>query len=397
MAATLEDYREVAPPGSVDILRRLSEQLPSRSLLQVNAGFPGGGVTEMLNRLTPLLHELGVDSQWEVIEGGRDFQATCRGFYDALQGEEIEITDAMFQEYVETNRQNAQGLSLEADVVIVHDPQPAPMVEFRPAMGKWVWRCHLDLARPQRHTWANLRKFVVQYDAAVFSLPKFAGRLPIRQFQVFPSIDPLSEKNRELTDEEIEQVLDRLAIPQDRPLLVQVSRFHRLKDPLGVLHAYRIARRQNDCRLVLAGWAEGPEGEQALAEVREAAGDDPCVHVVPLGRNDHLEINVLQRAATLVIQKSIREGFGLMVAEAMWKGKPVIGGFTGGIPAQLIYDVTGYTVNSVEGCAFRIRHLLNNPQLAEQMGRDAREFARRHFLVTRHLGDYLCLMATLLK
>lgn len=398
MTVTLDDYRSVSPAGSVDILRRMSEKLRGRSLLQVNASRVSGGVAEILQRHVPLLQELGIDARWEVVQGGRGFDAACQAFYDTLQGDELRMTDEMLQEYVAVNRQNAQRLSLEADVVVIHDPQPAALVDFRPQAGKWVWRCHLDIARPQRKAWAFLRQFVVKYDAAVFSLPKFAQRLPIPQFLIHPSIDPLSEKNRELDESEIRSVLDRLQIPRDKPILLQASRFNQFKDPMGVIEAYRIAKKQNDCRLVLAGPRPDGEGESAVfAEVREAASADPDIHVISLPQSADVEINALQRAATIVVQKSTREGFGLMVAEAMWKGKPVIGGFAGGITVQLIYEVTGYTVNSVEGCAFRIRHLLNNPDLAVKMGQDAREFARRHFLITRHLGDDLALMTALLR
>ncbi|MGH7897933.1 MAG: glycosyltransferase [Candidatus Binatia bacterium] len=375
----------------------MSEKLRSRRIVRVNASRSGTGVAEMLDRHTPLLQELGIDARWEVIQGGEGFQAACQAFYNMLQGEEDRFSEEMFQQYVETNRENAQRLSLDGDVVVVHDPQPAPLIDFRPQEGKWVWRCHLDIARPQRKAWAMLRQFVVKYDAAVFSLPKFAQRLPIPQFLIYPSIDPLSDKNRELGESEIQATLDRLEIPRDKPILLQASRFHRFKDPVGVIEAYRIAKKQNACRLVLAGTpAEGDE-PRVLEEIQEAAASDPDIHILRLPETAEIDLNALQRAATIVIQKSTREGFGLMVAEAMWKGKPVIGGFAGGITAQLIYEVTGYTVNSVEGCAYRIRTLLNNPELAAKMGEDAREFARRHFLITRNLGDYLALLTTLLR
>jgi trehalose synthase len=398
MSVSLDDYRSVSPPGSVDILRRMAEKLRSKKVLRISAHRSGTGVAEMLERHTPLLIELGVDAQWEVIQGGEGFQSACQALYNMLQGEEDRFTDDMFQQFVATNRENARDLPLEADVVVIHDHQAAPLIDARPQDGRWVWRCHLDIARPQRRAWAMLRQFVVKYDAAVFSLPKFAQRLPIPQFLIYPSIDPLSEKNRELSESEIQTTLDRLGIPRDKPIVLQASRFHRFKDPVGVIEAYRIAKKQDDCRLVLAGTiTEDEEGRRLQAEIEEAAAGDPDVHILKLPESADIEINALQRAATIVVQKSIREGFGLMVAEAMWKGKPVIGGFAGGITAQLIYEVTGYTVNSVEGCAFRIRSLLNNPELAAKMGEDAREFARRHFLITRNLGDYLALLTTLLR
>jgi len=208
VAVTLDDYRTVSPPGSVDILRRMAEKLRSRKIVRVNAHKAGTGVAEMLDRHTPLLQELGIDARWEVIRGGEGFQAACQALYNMLQGEEDRFNDDMLQQFVATNRENAQQLSLEADVVVIHDHQPVPLIDVRPQEGKWVWRCHLDIARPQRKAWAMLRQFVVKYDAAVFSLPKFAQRLPIPQFLIYPSIDPLSEKNRELTEAEIQSALD---------------------------------------------------------------------------------------------------------------------------------------------------------------------------------------------
>jgi trehalose synthase len=329
-----------------------------------------------------------------VITGNEEFFSTTKAFHNALQGQEQKIPPAMLQNYLEVNRENAKHLSLGADFVVIHDPQPAALIETRPPEGKWIWRCHIDVSQPQRKVWDFLRQFVVNYDATIFSLPRFAQRLPIPQFLIYPSIDPLSDKNRDLTPEEQQGTLRRLKVSPDKPILLQVSRFDRFKDPLGVIQAYRLVKKHHDLQLVLAGGGatDDPEGEIVLEEVRRAAQDDPDIQVLLLPPDAHLEINALQRAASIVLQKSLREGFGLTVAEAMWKGKPVIGGFTGGITVQLVYGVTGFTVNSVEGTAFRIHHLLDNPEVMAKMGQDAREFVRRNFLITRHLGDYLALM-----
>ena len=393
MAVRLEDYREVAPAGTVDFLYRLSEQVKGMSMVNVNSTKYGGGVAEILHRLIPMLNEVGVEARWEVIQGADEFYACTKAFHNALQGTEQVITQKMLDAYVETNRENAKRLPLDAEVMLIHDPQPAALIDYR-TVGKWIWRCHIDVSQPIRRVWNFLRQYVVKYDAAVFSLPRFAQRLPIPQFLIYPSIDPLSEKNRDLTEAEVDAHLGRLKIPRDKPILLQVSRFDRFKDPVGVISAYRIVRKHNDCRLILAGGgaADDPEGKAVLAEVQAAAGEDPDIHVLELPPDAHLAINALQRAATIVLQKSTKEGFGLTVAEAMWKGKPVIGGAAGGITVQIIYDVTGYTVNSVEGAAFRIRHLLNNPDVREKMGQDAKEYVRQNFLITRHLRDYLTLM-----
>jgi len=398
-APTLDDYRSVAPAGTVDIIRRLSERVRGRRLLQVSTSREAGGVAEILRRLVPLLEESGVDARWETLDGDGAIPATTARLHRALQGDEERLPPETFDEYRAFTRQRAAALSLTADLVETHDALPAGLVEVRPQEGAWVWRCHLDVSRPQRRAWTFLRQYVVKFDAAVYSLPSFAQRLPIRQFLIYPSIDPLSDKNRELPKGEIDAILARLGVPQDKPILLQVARFDRFKDPLGVIDAYRLVKRQHDCRLVLVGGADtdDPEGVELSGEVHEAATQDPDLHVLDLPPQARVEVNALQRAAKIVFQKSTREGFGLGVAEAMWKSKPVIGGFAGGITAQLFYGVTGYTVNSVEGAAFRARQLLADPGLRERLGAAAREHVRQNFLITRHLGDVLALTATLLR
>jgi trehalose synthase len=323
--------------------------------------------------------------------------ATVAQLHNALQGGEERLPDDTFEEFRAFTRAHAAAADTGADMVITHDALPAGLVEARPQEGAWVWRCHLDVSRPQRRAWTFLRQYVVKYDAAVFSLPAFAQRLPIPQFMIYPAIDPLSDKNRELDPAEVESVCDRLGVPRDKPILLQVGRFDRFKDPLGAIETYRLVKRQHECRLVLVGGAESddPEGVELSAEVREAVSRDSDLHVLELHASQRLEVNALQRAATIVLQKSTREGFGLGVAEAMWKSKAVIGGFAGGITAQVVYGITGYTVNSVEGAAFRARQLLADPALRESIGAAAREHVRQNFLLTRHLGDVLALMATL--
>jgi trehalose synthase len=299
----------------------------------------------------------------------------------------------MQQVYLKINERTAQTLNLDADLVMIHDPPPAALIEHRKG-GKWFWRCYLDIAKPRQHSWSFLRRFIVGYDAAIFSLPGFAHRLPIPQFLISPSIDPLSEKNRHMTRLEISQVLQRLGVPRDKPILLQLARFEWSKDPIGAIKAYQLVKKHHNCYLVVAGSGvmHDPEGEAVLAAVQEAAGGDPDIHVLQLPPEADIEINALQRAATLIFQKSIKEGFSLAVTEAMWKGKPVIGSTAGGLAAQIVDGVTGFTVYSVEGVAFRARHLLNNPGLMQRMGGAGREHVRRNFLITRHLSDYLTLM-----
>jgi len=393
----LDDYREVVPKGTIDLLKCLAEQVKGKRVLHVNSTKLGGGVAEILRSLMPLLQDVGLDARWEVISGNEEFFNTTKAFHNALQGQEQHLSQRMLQNYIEVNRENARRLSFDADYVVIHDPQPAALGESRLSKGKWIWRCHIDISRPQWKVWSFLRQFVAKYDAAIFSLPRFAQRLPIPQYLIYPSIDPLSDKNRELSEMEQARILSRLNISTEKPILLQVSRFDRFKDPLGVIQAYHLVKKHHDMQLVLAGGGatDDPEGEAVLSEVREAARDDPDIHILLLPPDANLEINALQRAATIVLQKSLREGFGLTVAEAMWKGKPVIGGFAGGITVQLVYGLTGFTVNSVEGAAFRIHYLLENPEVMTKMGEDAREFVRQNFLITRHLGDWLALMSYL--
>ncbi len=394
MGERLEQYREVAPAGTVDFLRKLASRVEDKRMLHVNSTREGGGVAEILHRLLPLLEDLGIKVGWEVITGTELFYRTTKSFHNALQGTKQQISSEMYQAYLECNRENAARLNLTSDFVMIHDPQPAALIEARSSGAKWIWRCHIDVSTPQRSVWQFLRPYVLRYDAAVCSLPKFAQRLPIPQFLIYPSIDPLSDKNRDLAPEEVDRLIEKLGVPRDKPILLQVSRFDRFKDPVGVVEAYRLVKKSHATRLVLAGGTatDDPEGTEVLAEVREAVSGDPDVHLLLLPPTAHLEINALQRAATIVLQKSTREGFGLTVAEALWKGKPVIGGQAGGITVQIVPGVTGYLANSPEGAAFYARRLLNEPERTAAMGRQAKEYARHRFLITRHLQDYLGLM-----
>jgi len=395
--AQLEAYREVAPQGTLELLARLAERLRGRRFVHVNAGRYGGGSPEILNRLVPMMQDMGIDSAWEVIVGDPEFYAAIRALELAAAGREHHITDSMLRSYEGTAAANWPTLPLDADLVMIHDLAPLPLVRHRRDRGRWVWRCHTDLSRASRRIWHLLRRDVGRYDATVFSLPKFTQRVPVPALIIHPSVDPLSEKNRDLSRAEVQQGLDRLGIPRDKPILLQVAPYIASADHLGVIQAYRLAKKYVACRLVLAGGvaSDNPEGTAVMAEVRQAAAGDADIHPLVLPPDAAREINVLQRAAAIVLHKPLTEDFGLGVAEAMWKGKPVIGSFAGGIPVQVIFEVTGYTVNSVEGAAFRIRQLLDNPDLMARLGGAAREYVRRNFLITRHLGDYLALLANL--
>lgn len=397
----IKDYSGIAPQGDILLIQKLCEKLEGKSFLHVNSTREGGGVAEILHRMIPLLQDLGINAKWEVINGDAKFYDFTKKTHNALQGNEENFTKSMWEHYYEVNKAHRTKLSLGADAVLIHDPQPAPLIDFRSAASKknkvWIWRCHIDAANPASNVWTNLKKYVKNYDAAIFSVAKFCKSLPIDEFIITPSIDPLSDKNIELTEQEINEVSEKYNIPRDKHILLQVSRFDKFKDPIGVINAYKIVKKYNDCRLILAGSpaTDDPEGEAILNEVKNYAGNDPDILIMLLPPDCHKDINAIQRMSDVILQKSIKEGFGLTVSEAMWKEKPVIGGAVGGIPLQIVHGVTGFVVHSVEGAAFRIRQYLNNPEMAKRMGQRGKEYVRNNFLLTRQIRDYLSLWYSL--
>jgi len=392
MSVTLQDYQEIVGPGVIEELRILADRVKGRRMQHINSTPVGGGVAEILTRMVPLFRDLGLEVSWDVIKGDQAFFNVTKAFHNALHGKAEEVTEEMFEIFRSTTEMNLREVNLSGDVIFLHDPQPVGLILRKKEAGRgWVWRCHIDVSTPQPDVWNFLRPYVEQYDAAVFSMPDFAQQLPIPQYRVAPSIDPLSDKNKPLNKIDIENVLGKYHIDPGRPVLTQISRFDRLKDPLGVIAAYRLVKKRNRCQLVLAGGgaADDPEGEQVLHEVQEAAAGDPDIHVLLLPPFSDLEINALVRGSTVLIQKSVREGFGLTVSEALWKRKPVIGSAVGGIKLQVIDGQTGFLVHSVEGAANRISQLLRDRRLRERLGQNGYEHVRQNFLVTRHLKDYL--------
>ena len=355
MKSLLEQYATIVGDEVIDHLKQLANPLKGMKILHINSTKEGGGVAEILNRLIPLKKELGIDSEWEVIKGNPPFYQCTKKMHNALQGNREDITPSLYKAYEETNLQNYEMLRTkleEADFVFIHDPQPAPLLRHCVnRKGKWLWRCHIDVSHPYRPVWKYLRNFVEGYDASVWSLADFAQPLSHPLYLIPPSIDPLSEKNIELSEQEISKYLASWNINRNVPVITQVSRFDRFKDPTGVIQAYQLIRKNTPVQLVLAGGGatDDPEGAQVLAEVREFAGDDPNVHILELPPDAHRAINALQRASDIVIQKSLREGFGLTVTEALWKGKPVIAGHTGGIRLQVISHYNGFLVNTLKG------------------------------------------------
>ena len=395
MTVTLHDYEEVVGPEVIEELHVLADHVRHKSLQNINSTPVGGGVAEILTRMLPLLHELDVKASWDVIKGDEAFFNVTKAFHNALHGKKENITKKMLDIYRENTAMNLADMEITGDVMIIHDPQPAGLILRKPEIdGQWVWRCHIDVSNPNPAVWDFLKPYVERYDAAIFSMPDFARKLSIPQFMISPSIDPLSDKNKELDQNYINQIIEGYGLDPERPILTQISRFDRLKDPLGVISAYRLIKKQSDCQLVLAGGGadDDPEGEQVLKEVREAAAHDPDIHPLLLPPFSDLEINALVRGSTIVFQKSIREGFGLTVSEALWKGKPVIGGAVGGIKLQLINGITGFLVHSPEGAANRAIELLSEPDLRQQLGENGRQLVKENFLITRHVKDYMLMM-----
>ena len=395
MSNRLEDYRQIVGSQVIDELLMLADRVRHLRLQHINSTSVGGGVAEILTRMVPLLRDLGIDTTWDVIKGNQAFFGVTKAFHNALHGGEETITEEMFEVFRATTAMNLADLDTYGDVIVVHDPQPAGLIARKPDVGgRWLWRCHIDVSTPDPRVWGFLQDYVAQYDASIFSMPDFAQKLASLQYMVPPSIDPLSDKNRDLPADDVRAVVERYGLDPDRPILTQISRFDRLKDPLGVMRAYRMVRRRHDCQLLLAGGgaSDDPEGAEVLREVREAAGNDPDIHVLELPPFSDLDINALVRGSTIVMQKSIKEGFGLTVTEALWKKKPVIGGAVGGIRLQLLNGVTGFLVHSPEGAANRAVTLLGDATLRDAVGAAGHEHVKENFLTTRHIRDYLLLM-----
>jgi len=394
----LDDYGAIVGQGQLETLRFLAKDLKGKTIKMVNSTAMGGGVAEMLNRLVPLLTELEVATHWDVITGGNDFFEITKAFHNALHGSAYELTQSAKDIFLMYNEQNRERMRFDEGMVVIHDPQPAALIRSREkSKAHWVWRCHIDLSNPDAKVWEFLRPFVEQYDAAIFSSQSFARQLPIPQYLFYPCIDPLSEKNKELPDSRVQQICDEFGIDRSRPIVTQVSRFDRLKDPVGVVQAYKLAKKYVDCQLVLAGGGatDDPEGAAVLQEVKQAAGDDPDIIILDLPPWCALEINAIQRASTIIVQKSLKEGFGLTVTEALWKGKPTIASAVGGIPNQIVHKLTGVLVHSVEGCAFQIRYLLTHPEFARSIGANGREHVKENFLMTTNVKRWLLLFRIL--
>jgi trehalose synthase len=398
----LESYRDIVGDAAIEDILDLAGQLRGARVAHINATAFGGGVAEMLQSLVPLMVDVGLQAEWQVIAGEDEFFNVTKSFHNGLQGMDLRLTPEMKSVWERYNLRNAELFEGEYDFVVVHDPQPAGLRYYsRDGAGRhWIWRSHIDTTHPNMEYWEFMIPFLREYQAAVFSLDQYVGAGLAFPYMavIHPSIDPLTPKNRPMELDQAEQIVRGLGLDLKRPVISQVSRFDPWKDPLGVIDAYRVVKEEfPDVQLALMASmaSDDPEGWAYLESTRRHAGDDEDIHLLHFERNNDLEVNALQRRSDVVMQKSVREGFGLVVAEAMWKGQAVVGGAVGGIPLQITDGETGFLVRSAEECAERVKHLLRHRDEAMEMGERAREHVRRNFLVPRHLMDYLQLFKML--
>jgi len=395
----IKDYEAVAGKSVIEELKLLSDKLKGKVIQNINSTAVGGGVAEILSRAVPLLKQLGVDARWDVIKGGDEFFRVTKKIHNALHGRKEKLSRQNYKTFLETSQLNIKEMDLYGDIIFVHDPQPIALIQRKKQNDKkWIWRCHVDVSHPIQSVWNFLKKYIEKYDASVFSAPSFASILKVKQFMICPSIDPLSEKNRDLTRVEIIAALKKYGLPLNVPLITQVSRFDRLKDPVGVIEAYKLVRKYINCHLVLAGShaADDPESGEVLAEVREKAKEDDQIHILVVDpETNDFDINAIQRASSVIVQKSLREGFALTVTEALWKARPVVASAVGGIPLQVSHKYSGMLCHSVEGAALSIKQLLNTPDYATKLGANGKEHIRQNFLLTRHLKEYMLLFLSL--
>ena len=390
---TLEDYAPLVGEETVERILAKARRLADLHIVHVNSTYYGGGVAEILSSLTLLFNNCGIRTGWRVIQGRPDFFNITKKFHNALQGAEINFTELKRNVYEEVVYENAVRMHFDHDLILVHDPQPLPLIRHYRRKSPWLWRCHIDLTAPNREVWHYLRGFIERYDAVILHLPEYAQRLQAPQRFIMPAINPFNTTNKELTEEEIEERLANYNIPTDLPLVVQISRFDRWKDPQGVIEAFRIARREIDATLVLVGnvATDDPEGQEVFASL--CACRDERIRILSV--QDSALVNALQRRAAVVLQKSLREGFGLTVTEAMWKGAAVIGGNVGGIRHQIRDGVNGFLVDTVEEAAARIVQLVKDPDLRRRLGQAARETVRERFLMSRLMEDHIDLFASI--
>ncbi|MEX2738485.1 MAG: glycosyltransferase [Candidatus Wukongarchaeota archaeon] len=400
---SLEDYRGSVRDEVISSIHRKARKLYGKNILHINSTYQGGGVAEILGSLAPLMNDIGINADWRILHGNPDFFIITKKFHNALQGSEIRFTELKRELYVQANEDFSVYTHINHDCVIIHDSQPLPLIKFYKKRQPWIWRCHVDLSNPNKEVWNFLKNFILRYDTVIISSEKYkTENLPIETKIIPPAIDPLSPKNKEISDKDILKYLKKFCIPTDKPIISQISRFDRWKDPEGVIDVFKLVRKRVDCRLVLCGSMamDDPEGLMIYEKTKRKAnrlmenGD-----VILINSENNILVNALQRTSQVIIQKSIKEGFGLTVTEALWKRKPVVASNVGGITLQIKDGENGFLVApyDVKGFAERIIKILQNPDLAEEMGKKGKETVRENFLITRLLSDYLDLLNSILE
>jgi len=397
---TVLDYAPFTDPGMMEGINNLSAGLQGAVIQHINSTFVGGGVAEILQSLTPLMNSVGLQARWDVLRAECSFFECTKAFHNAFHGEDLDLTEEMRETYRQTTADNLDLVAEDADFVVLHDQQPLGLAERKDRQGgKWIWYCHIDPINVDRDLWSFLSRYAGRCDAAIYHMAEYAKDLGNRQFFLPPAIDPLSEKNREVTEGECAAVLAGFDLPQDVPVILQVSRFDRLKNPFGVVDAFLAVTEEIPSHLVLAGGAadDDPEGQEVLNELLQKIDNHPSITVLNLSPTSHLEINVLQRTADIIVQNSVREGFGLTVTEALWKAKPVVATPVGGILKQVIHEETGLLALGTAELAACLRRLLLNPELARELGRKGREHVRKKFITPVYLYNWLSLLTELNK
>lgn len=383
----IEEYEQFVGTEIINRIKKKAELLQDIHITNINSTYYGGGVAQLLSSLTLLMNSLGIKTGWRAVHGPPDFFSITKKMHNALQGGKINLTEIKMDIYEEVVYENSIRNHLDHDIIIVHDPQPLPLINYYRKKSPWIWRCHLDLSNPEPELWKYLTPFIEKYDAVILSRREYRQNLNTPQLFFMPAIDPFSITNKPLSESEIDERLRHYNIPTDLPIVTQISRFDRWKDPEGVIQAFKLAREKVGCTLVLLGNVamDDPEGDAVYSSLLDSREE----RIIILSRQDGALVNALQRRSAVVLQKSIREGFGLTVAEAMWKGTPVIGGNVGGIRDQIEDGVNGFLVSSIEEAANRIVQLITDDKLRKQMGERARETVRCNFLLTRYLEQYL--------
>ncbi|MBL7131004.1 MAG: glycosyltransferase [Candidatus Omnitrophica bacterium] len=403
MLRNMEDYIDIVGAETIATIYKKASKLYGRHLININSTFQGGGVAEILSRLVPMMNNVGVDTGWRILHGNPTFFEITKKFHNALQSGDINLTAMKKKIYLEVNQEFAIYTHFNHDCVILHDPQPLPLVKYSHKRQPWVWRCHIDLSNPNKELWEFLKQFILRYDLVIFSSEDYKkADLPVEQKVIHPAIDPLALKNRDLSKADILKYVTKAGIPTDKPIISQISRMDPWKDPEGVLDVFDYVKKQVDCRLVFCYnlASDDPEGMEIYSRVYKKAEDwvkrGDVFFVV--GNNDIL-VNAIQRFSSVILQKSIREGFSLTVTEALWKARPVVASNVGAIPVQVIDRQTGFLVEATDykGCADRVVELLKKPALAERIGKQAKEHVRQNFLTTRLLLDYLNIVGDLVK